>query len=73
MAIAQLTQLRIAIPLSGNVPGEVPIDCFPKTDDLDKTKMTKRVSFTPGGQTSTVRDSGTGGAIDRGTDGEIFS
>ena len=55
MAIAQLTQLRIAIPLSGNVPGEVPIDCFPKTDDLDKTKMTKRVSFAPGGQTSTVQ------------------
>ena len=54
MSIAQLTQLRIAIPLSGNVPGEVPIDCFPKTDDLDKTKMTKRVSFAPGGQTSTV-------------------
>ena len=55
MAIAQLTQLWIAIPLSGNVPGEVPIDCFPKTDDLDKTKMTKRVSFAPGGQTSTVQ------------------
>ena len=54
MAIAQLTQLRIAIPLSGNVPGEVPIDCFPKTDNLDKTIMTKRVSFAPGGQTSTV-------------------
>ena len=54
MAIAQLTQLRIAIPLSGNVPGEVPIDCFPKTDDLDKTKMTKQVSCAPGGQTSTV-------------------
>ena len=32
MAIAQLTQLRIAIPLSGNRPGEVPIDCFPKTN-----------------------------------------
>ena len=54
MAIAQLTQLRIAIPLSGNVPGEVPIDCFPKTDDLDVTKITKRVSFAPGGQSSTV-------------------
>ena len=54
MAIAQLTQLRIAIPLSVNVPGEEPIDCFPKTDDLDKTKVTKRVSFVPGGQTSTV-------------------
>ena len=54
MAIAQLTQLRIAIPLSGNVPGEVPIDCFPMTDDLDKTKVTKRVSFATGGQISKV-------------------
>ena len=54
MAIAQLTQLRIAIPSSGNVPGEVPIDCFPRTDDLDKTKVTKRVSFATGGQISTV-------------------
>ena len=56
MAIAQLTQLRIVIPLSGNPPGEeVPIDCFPKTDELDKVKMTKRVSFAPVGQTSTVQ------------------
>ena len=54
MAIAQLTQLRIAIPLSGNVPGEVSIDCFPMTDDLDKTKVTKRVSFATGGQISMV-------------------
>ena len=54
MAIAQLTQLRIAIPSSGNVPGEVPIDCFPMTDDMDKTKVTKRVSFATGGQMSTV-------------------
>ena len=55
MAIAQLTQLRIAIPLSGNPPGEVPTDCFPMTDELDKVKMTKRVSFTPGDQTPTVQ------------------
>ena len=55
MAITQLMQLRIAIPLSGNPPGEVPIDCFPKTDELDKVKMTKRVSFAPGGQTPTVQ------------------
>ena len=54
MAIAQLTQLRIAIPLSGNPPGEVSTDCFPKTDELDKVKMTKRVTFTPGGQTPSV-------------------
>ena len=31
MVIAQLTQLRIAIPASGNAPGEVPMDCFPGT------------------------------------------
>ena len=43
------------MPGSGNPPGEVPIDCFPKTDELDKVKMTKRVSFAPGGQTSTVQ------------------
>ena len=54
MAIAQLTQLRIAIPSSGNVPGEVPIDCFPMTDDMDKTKVNKQVSFATGGQMSTV-------------------
>ena len=54
MVIAQLTQLRIAIPLSGHVPGEVPIDCFPKMDDLDVTKITKRVSFAPSGQSSKV-------------------
>ena len=54
MAIAQLTQLRIAIPSSGNVPGEVPINCFPMTDDMDKTKVTKQVSFATGGQMSTV-------------------
>ena len=33
----------------------MPTDCFPKTDELDKVKMTKRVSFTPGGQTPTVQ------------------
>ena len=54
MAIAQLTQLRIAIPSSGNVPGEVPIDCFPMTKDVDTRKATKRVSFTPAEQMSTV-------------------
>ena len=54
MAIAQLTQLRIAIPSSGNAPGEVPIDCFPMTEDVDKTKVTKRVSFMTAGQMSTV-------------------
>ena len=45
MAIAQLTQLRIAIPASGNAPGEVPMNCFPLTKDVDTGKMTKRVTF----------------------------
>ena len=45
MAIAQLTQLRIAIPASGNTPGEVPMDCFPRTKDVDTSKLIKRVSF----------------------------
>ena len=50
MVIAKLTQLRIAIPSSGNAPGEVPSDCFPKMDELGRIKMTKRVSFAPGCQ-----------------------
>ena len=54
MFIAQLTQLRITIPLSGHVPGEVPIDCFPKVDDRDVTKSTKRGSFAQGDQPSKV-------------------
>ena len=54
MVIAQLTQLRIAIPLSGHVPGEVPIDCFPKVDNREVTKSTKRVSFAQGDQPSKV-------------------
>ena len=54
MVIAKLTQLRIAIPLSGHVPGKVPIDCFPKVDDRDVTKSTKRVSFAQGDQPSKV-------------------
>ena len=32
----------------------MPIDCFPKVDDLDVTKPTKRVSFAPSGQPSKV-------------------
>ena len=35
MAVAQLTQLRLAIPASGNSPGEIPLDCFPRTKDMD--------------------------------------
>ena len=53
MVIAKLTHLRIAIPLSGSLPGEVPSDCFPKMDELGVIKMTKRVSFAPVCQTST--------------------
>ena len=53
MVIAQLTHLRIAIPSSGNPPGEVPNDCFPRIDDLGITKTPKRVSFAPVCQTST--------------------
>ena len=45
MVIAQLTQLRIAIPSSGHAPGEVPIDCFPKVNDREVNKSHKRVSF----------------------------
>ena len=33
MVIAQLTHLRIPIPSTGNPPGEVPSDCFPKTTE----------------------------------------
>ena len=54
MAVAQLTQLRIAIPASGNAPGEVPMDCFPITKDVDTRKVTKRVSFEPVDQMSSV-------------------
>ena len=45
--------LRIAIPSSGNPPGEVPNDCFPRIDDIGITKMPKRVSIAPVCQTST--------------------
>ena len=56
MAVAQLTQLRIAIPASGNAPGEVPMDCFPITKDVDTRKVTKRVSFEPVDQMSSAPD-----------------
>ena len=45
MVIAQLTQLRMAIPASGHAPGEVPMDCFPKLTDERETTDNKRVSF----------------------------
>ena len=52
MAVAQLTQLRLAIPASGNSPGEIPLACFPRTKDMDTHKVTKRVSFVTVDQTS---------------------
>ena len=36
------------------MPGEVPSDCFPKVDDRNATKSTKRVSFAQGDQPSKV-------------------
>ena len=53
MVIAQLTHLRIAIPSSGNPPGEVPDDCFPRMDEPGMTKTPKRVTFAPVIQTTT--------------------
>ena len=47
MVIAQLTHLRIAIPSSGNPPGEVPSDCFPTTTETSVTKRPRRVTFSP--------------------------
>ena len=51
MVIAQLTQLRIAIPASGNAPGEVPMDCFPGTKDVAIRPGPKWVSFATGNKT----------------------
>ena len=53
MVIAQLTHLRIAIPSSGNPPGEVPSDCFPRMGETGMTKTPKRVTFVPVLHTST--------------------
>ena len=53
MVIAQLTHLRIAIPLSGNPPEEVPSDCFPKTTEPGVTKRPRRVTFSPVIQSTT--------------------
>ena len=47
MAIAQLTHLRISVPLSGAPPGEVPVDCFPNTDTSAATIAPRRVTFAP--------------------------
>ena len=53
MVIAKLTHLHIAIPSSGNPPGEVPNECFPMVDDHGIMKTPRRVSFAPVCQTST--------------------
>ena len=45
MVIARLTHLRIAIPSSGNPPGEVPSESFPKIEEPGVTKTPKRVTF----------------------------
>ena len=45
MAVAKLTQLRIAIPSSGSAPGEVPLDCYPGMKDVTIRPETRRVSF----------------------------
>ena len=45
MVIAQLTHLWIAIPSSGNPPGEVPSDCFPTTTETSVSKKPRRVTF----------------------------
>ena len=45
MVIAQLTQLRIAIPSSGTPLGEVASDCFPETTAPAVTNNGRRVTF----------------------------
>ena len=45
MVIAKLTKLRIAIPASGYIPGEVPSFCFPETTDIHRGPAAKRVTF----------------------------
>ena len=55
MAIAQLTQLRIAIPASGSAPGEIPMDCFPGTKDVATSPVPKWVSFATMDQMQSVQ------------------
>ena len=45
MAIAQLTQLRISIPASGALPGQVPADCFPGGAPSQELTSSRQVSF----------------------------
>ena len=80
MVIAQLTQLRMAIPASGHAPGEVPLDCFPKVTNVPNTPDRKRVSFAtmdeavevPSG-TAPTEQIGTLSTIDNGPDAHAKS
>ena len=80
MVIAQLTQLRMAIPASGHAPGEVPLDCFPKLTNVPNTPDRKRVSFAtmdeavevPSG-TAPMEQIGTLSTIDNGPDAHAKS
>ena len=80
MVIAQLTQLRMAIPASGHAPGEVPLDCFPKLTNVPNTPDRKRVSFAtmdeavevPSG-TAPTEQIGTLSTIDNGPDAHAKS
>ena len=45
MAIAQLTQLRISIPVSGASPGQVPEECFPGGTSSQGLTSPRRVLF----------------------------
>ena len=78
--IAQLNQLRMAIPASGHAPGEVPLDCFPKLTNVPNTPDRKRVSFAtmdeavevPSG-TAPTEQIGTLSTIDNGPDAHAKS
>ena len=45
MAIARLTHLRISIPSSGALPGQVPAECFPEETAPIAQSRCRRVSF----------------------------
>ena len=45
MAIAQLTHLRISIPVSGAPPGQVPADCYPGGVPSQDLPSSRCVSF----------------------------
>ena len=45
MAIARLTYLRISIPSSGALPGQVPMECFPEETAPVAQSRRRRVSF----------------------------